>query len=101
MAEEGTSPEELQNQAAHTEEHVEETLDTVSDALPPIERPISGLDQEEFEAPSTRYLGLFGAVGALVGLAIGIQQGNAAFGMAVGLALGVGLGLLLNTYTGR
>lgn len=94
MAEEPSVPDE-------SLDGLEETAAPVEESLPSIERPVSGLDQEEFETPSSRYLGLFGTVGALVGLAIGIQQGNPAFGMAIGLALGVGLGLLLNTYTGR
>lgn len=92
MADEPNANEEPNDQA--------ESVRDADDEVAPI-RPVSGLDQEEFETPSSRYLGLFGTVGALVGLAIGIQQGNAAFGMAVGLAFGVGLGLLLNLYTGR
>ena len=67
----------------------------------PVARPTSALDDEEFETPSGRYLGLFGVVGAVVGIAVGIQQGSVAFGMAIGLAIGVGVGLILNTYTGR
>lgn len=66
--------------------------------LPPVMRPDSDL---EFEKPASRYLGLFGTVGALVGLAIGLQGGNAAVGMAVGLFIGVAIGMGLNTYTGR
>ena len=100
MAEEGMPPEELQDQV-DAGEAADDADETVAEAPAPAQRPASGLDQEEFETPSSRYLGLFGTVGALVGLAVGIQQGNAAFGMAVGLAIGVGLGLLLNTYTGQ
>lgn len=76
------------------------SLEPVDDDMFPV-MPPSGLDEEEFEVPSGRYLGLFGVVGALVGLAIGIQQGNAALGMAIGLVLGVAIGLVLNAYTAR
>lgn len=92
MADERDAPEEALEQ-------VEDAVD--ADEETPSPPAISGLDQEKFETPSGRYLGLFGVVGAIVGLAIGIQQGSAAFGMAVGLAIGVGIGLLLNTYTGK
>jgi len=89
------------NATDESQEQAESSPDVVDEAPVMSERPVSGLDQEEFETPSSRYLGLFGTVGALVGLAVGIQQGNSAFGMAVGLAIGVGLGLLLNLYTGQ
>lgn len=87
------------------EEHAAaEGTEESAESLPstePAARTSSALDDEGFEVPSGRYLGLFGAVGAVVGLAVGIQQNNAAFGMAIGLAIGVAVGLLLNRYTAR
>ncbi len=88
------------------DEPVIEQVETVPEvaqveAAPPEIRPTSALDEEDFEAPSGRYLGLFGVVGAVVGIAVGIQQGNVAFGMAIGLAIGVAIGLVLNAYTTR
>ncbi len=80
-------------------EPIEEAVQSTADRPSPVTQ--SGLDEEEFETPSGRYLGLFGVVGAVVGIAVGIQQGNVAFGMAIGLAIGVAVGMILNTYTTR